>query len=77
MKIDGAPIAEIESEDDKKWLEEMVSYADTVNEPPREDGLEKRESVLARANAAGALVITDDNMIPEWRQVLRFQAPPP
>ena len=31
---------------------------------------------FARANAAGARVITDDNMVPEWRQVLRFHNPP-
>lgn len=76
MKIDGEPIIELDTEEGKKFLEEMVSYADSVNEAPRDDGLEKRESVLARANAAGALVITDDNMVPEWRKVLRFQDPP-
>jgi spermidine synthase len=76
MKIDGEPIVTIKDADDEQFLAETVAYADSVNEPPRDDGLEKRESVLARANAAGALVITDDNMVPEWRKVLRFQDPP-
>jgi spermidine synthase len=72
MKIDGAPIADVGSEDGQKWLDELVSYADSINEPPRDDGLESRESVLANANTAGARVITDDNMVPEWRQIFRF-----
>ncbi len=76
MKIDGEPIIPIENEDDQKFLDELVDYADTVNRPPTDDSLETRESFLARADAAGALVITDDNMVPEWRQVLRFQDPP-
>jgi spermidine synthase len=76
MKIDGEPIVTLKDKDDEAFLEELVSYADSVNAPPTDDGLEKRESVLARADAAGALVITDDNMVPEWRQVLRFQQPP-
>lgn len=75
MTIDGAPILP-DDDDGRAYLEDLVRYADTVNEPPRDDGLERRESVLARADAAGARVITDDNMVTEWRQVLRFQPPP-
>lgn len=76
MKIDGEPILEVNDEADTRRLEELVHYADSVNGLPRDDGLEVRASVLARADAAGALVITDDNMVPEWRKVLRFQEPP-
>jgi spermidine synthase len=76
MKIDGEPILSIKNKDDEEFLADTLAFADSVNEPPRDDGLEKRESVLTRANAAGALVITDDNMVPEWRKVLRFQDPP-
>ena len=76
MKIDGQPVIEIHDDDDRTFLDETIAYAETVNAPPSEDGLEKRESVLARATAAGGLVITDDNMVPEWRKVLRFQEPP-
>ena len=38
------------------------------------EGLESRESVLARTQLAS--VITDDNMAAEWRKVLRLQDPP-
>ncbi|MBX3211098.1 MAG: fused MFS/spermidine synthase [Labilithrix sp.] len=75
MKIDGAPILP-DDDEGREYLEELVRYADSVSAPPRDDGLERRESVLARAEAAGARVITDDNMVTEWRQVLRFQPPP-
>lgn len=76
MKIDGEPIITIKNKDDEAFLADTIAYADTINEPPHDEGLEKRESVLARAIAAGALVITDDNMVPEWRKVLRFQDAP-
>lgn len=76
MTLDGRPILEVDDDDDREFFEHTVAYADSLNEPPRDSGLEARESVLARANAAGALVITDDNMVPEWRKVLRFQDPP-
>jgi hypothetical protein len=76
MTIDGEALVTGKDEDDQKFVEDLINYADSVNEPPREDGLEKRETVLASAIANGALVITDDNMVPEWRKVLRFQEPP-
>jgi spermidine synthase len=76
MTIDGEHIAETESEDGKKWLEDELRYPDSVNEPPNDESLEARDSILTRANVAGARVITDDNMVPEWRKVLRFQDPP-
>ena len=47
----------------------MVAYPDTLHEPPEEEGLESRESMLKRTE--GALVITDDNMVPEWRKIFR------
>jgi spermidine synthase len=50
---------------------ELMEYPDTINaKPPIESGLESRASVLARTESA--MVITDDNMVPEWRQVIRF-----
>lgn len=76
MKIDDEPIIDTSSDDGRKFFEDIVSYADTVNDAPTDEGLEKRESLLARAAAAGGRMITDDNMVPEWRQVLRFQDPP-
>ena len=76
MKIDGEPVIDLNDADSRTFLDELVGYADSIHEAPRDDGLESRESVLTRTSAAGALVITDDNMVPEWRKVLRFQDPP-
>jgi spermidine synthase len=75
MEIDGEPIIDLNDPEGKTFLDEMLAYPESVNEVPRDDGLEKRESVLARADAAGARIITDDNMVPEWRKVIRFQDP--
>jgi spermidine synthase len=76
MKIDGEPILDLREEEDRCVFDDLLSYTDSINEAPREDGLESRESVLAHATAAGGRIVTDDNMVPEWRQVLRFQDPP-
>ena len=60
---------------DAKAKGDLLAYADTIDAKPALDhGLEPRNSVLARTQAA--LVVTDDNMAPEWREVLRFQEPP-
>jgi spermidine synthase len=76
MNIDGAPVFDSRDPEALARIDEIVAYADTIDAPPRDDGLERRESVLSRAHAAGARIITDDNMVPEWREVLRFQNPP-
>lgn len=60
--------------EDRELFDELLGYPDTLVGPPVAHGLESRESVLARTHAA--LLVTDDNMVPEWRQVLRFQAAP-
>jgi spermidine synthase len=73
-RIDGKPAIDTSDEDGKKLFDETVAYADTIEAPPVDHGLESRASVLARAS--GARVVTDDNMVPEWREVLRFQDPP-
>lgn len=46
-----------------------MAYVDTLGAPPEEEGLESRESMLERTRSA--LVITDDNMSPEWRKIFR------
>ena len=51
-----------------------MAYADTISGPPEAEGLESRENILQRTKSA--LVITDDNMIPEWRTIFRFHDPP-
>lgn len=75
MKIDGRPILE-QNEHGRAVLDDLLAFADTVNAPPIGEGLEKRDSVLARADAAGGQVITDDNMATEWRWVYRAQDTP-
>jgi spermidine synthase len=78
MKIDGQAVANVypDDEDDRRWWADQEAFPDTVNGPPDDEGLEAGPSMLARADAVGAKVITDDNMVPEWRQVIRFQDPP-
>jgi spermidine synthase len=78
MKIDGTPVLHLDmnDEDDQRFWADQEAYPNSVNLPPNDEGLEGRASILARADAAGGKVITDDNMAPEWRKVLRFQDPP-
>jgi len=59
----------------QKLFADLAVYAETLNQPPENHGLEARESVLAHV-AKDAKVVTDDNMVPEWRQVIRFPEPP-
>jgi spermidine synthase len=68
--IDGVPAIDLTTPEGRAFYEGLVAYADTVQKPPIKEGLESRESVLRRTEAS--LVITDDNMVPEWREVLRF-----
>lgn len=74
FSFDGVPAIDRSTEDGKKFFDELVKYADTIDGPPDSEGLEARESVLARTQLA--TVITDDNMAAEWRKVLRLQDPP-
>jgi spermidine synthase len=70
----GKPVIDLTTEDGRSFFDETVAYADTIDEPPTAEGLESRDKVLART--ARASVVTDDNMLCEWRKVLRFQDPP-
>ncbi|MBX3192943.1 MAG: hypothetical protein KF819_38515 [Labilithrix sp.] len=72
--IDGEPAIDRTTEEGRKFFDELVAYADGIHEEPTSEGLESRERILARTHAAR--VVTDDNMVPEWREVLRFQEPP-
>jgi SAM-dependent methyltransferase len=83
MKIDGEHIID---PTDEALLDKSVAYADTLNWTPSEEGPESRDSVLLRSCyqsekdtgkcLIASRVITDDNMVPEWRKVIRFQDPP-
>jgi spermidine synthase len=72
--IGGEPTIDRSTDDGQKLFEELVTYADTINEAPTDEGLESRDAVLARTQAA--TVVTDDNMFAEWRAVLRVAEPP-
>ncbi|MBS2019601.1 MAG: hypothetical protein JST00_42460 [Deltaproteobacteria bacterium] len=69
-RLDGEPVIDLEKPSGRQLLAEMLDYADSIHRPPDDEGLESRESMLKKV--AAAAVITDDNMVPEWRQVLRF-----
>ena len=72
--FEGQPAIDRSNADGQKFFEDLVSYADSINAESTSEGLESRASVMA--GVQGALVVTDDNMVPEWREVLRFQDPP-
>jgi spermidine synthase len=74
FSFDGQPAIDRSTEDGQKLFDDLSKFADTIHAPPEPEGLESRESVLART--AVATVITDDNMAAEWRKVLRLQDPP-
>ena len=74
FSFDGEPAIDRTTEDGQKFFDDLVKYPDSISAPPEREGLESRDSVLARTQLA--TVITDDNMAAEWRQVLRLQEPP-
>jgi spermidine synthase len=63
MIIEGKPALDLSRDSDRGVLHWLGNY----------DDVESRESVLART--AQARIITDDNMVPEWRQPLRYPDP--
>jgi spermidine synthase len=65
-KLDGDPILDLSKKEDKAALDALVSLSDSVDRPPEDYGLESRESLLSRMS--DGTVITDDNMICEWRE---------
>jgi spermidine synthase len=72
--LDGEPVIDTSTEQGKKVMDDLMAYPDTISGPWEEEGLESRENILARTK--DALLITDDNMIPEWRTVFRFHDAP-
>lgn len=70
FRLDGEPVIDLQTEVGRTLMTEMLDYGDTLSRPPEEEGLESRDSVLRRTQTAS--LITDDNMIPEWRKIFRF-----
>jgi spermidine synthase len=71
FRIQSEPVLDLSAEHDRVRLEELVAYVDTLTAPPTREGLESKESMLARFTEAR--VITDDNMVPEWRDDFSVQ----
>lgn len=72
MVIDGERVFREEEPEDMTALHSLLTYPDTLEADPIAEGLESRDRILARTK--DARIITDDNMVPEWRHVL--QNPP-
>jgi SAM-dependent methyltransferase len=72
--IDGRPCIDTSTESGKQLLDDLAAMPDTMRLAPVQGwGMESRESILARTESAK--VITDDNMVIEFRQPLRFPEP--
>jgi spermidine synthase len=72
--IDGRPCIDTTTETGQKLLDELGEIPASIHDPhPREWGLESRESILARTE--DAKIVTDDNMVIEFRKPLRFPGP--
>ncbi|MEA2746516.1 MAG: spermidine synthase [Myxococcales bacterium] len=74
FRLDGEPVVDTSTEQGAQVMDDLMAYAETISQPPQEEGLESRENILQRTRSA--LVITDDNMIPEWRTIFRFHDAP-
>ncbi|MBE7482191.1 MAG: fused MFS/spermidine synthase [Polyangiaceae bacterium] len=60
LRIEGRPVIDVARDDDRELLESLLAYGD----------LEGREALLGRTGRAG--IVTDDNMLPEFREPLRY-----
>lgn len=69
-RVDGRPVLDPTTDDGRAALAKLVAYM-KPGDPQK--GAEAEES-LARTCATGE-VITDDNMLPEWRQILHWEHP--
>jgi spermidine synthase len=76
-RIDQRPVFDLTRREDLTHFDRLMDLPATLHRLPASRGLESRESVLARIPRAR--VITDDNMLPEWRSLILHSAasPPP
>lgn len=66
-RLEGKPILDLGVGEDRNLLDHILQKADTL--PGNQyvsEGMETRENILRRT--AGLPIITDDNMVTEWRQ---------
>jgi spermidine synthase len=67
-RVDGRPVLDLSRPRDRQKLDSLAAFAASLDRPPEFLGLESREHMLTRLRSAS--VITDDNMLPEWRVLL-------
>lgn len=72
-RIDGKPVFDMRIPLERRRFEEVSALSETIHGPPTARGLETRESVLRRIPSSA--VVTDDNMLPEWRTLILHSAP--
>lgn len=75
--VDGRPILDMSLPGAQERLDSLIAFGASQarrEDPGAPNRLEWRESLLARLGSAS--VITDDNMVQEWRQPLVFPAAP-
>jgi spermidine synthase len=71
--VDGKPTLDSTRADDRRRRDEVLGLAQTLDAPPAAYGLETRAHALPLLE--NARVITDDNMVPEWRGAGEVQFP--
>jgi spermidine synthase len=73
-RVDGRLTLDSTRIEDRRRREDVLSLVRTLDAPAVPFGLESRADALPRL--ADARVITDDNMVPEWRGAGEVQFPP-
>jgi hypothetical protein len=69
-RIDGRPVFDLSDAHARAAFDSLMKLPGSVHGKPLPRGLETRESVLARIPRAR--VITDDNMLSEWRSLILY-----
>lgn len=74
MLIDGKPVRKLDCDQTTEYCrdtlatyERLMKIPDTLAEPPIEEGLGNRNSLLSRLTHAN--LVRDDNMSPEWTRI--------
>jgi spermidine synthase len=65
-RLEGENILDVSKKEDRAAQGALVGFADSVDRPPEDYGLESRESLLS--TMSDGTVITDDNMACEWSE---------
>ena len=71
LSIEGRPVLDLSRSGDRARADTLFAFAGSQERPPVRMGLESRERMLARLTRAS--IVTDDNMLPEWRTLILGQ----